>query len=309
MLFSDWGRTGQRDLRVTNDRHYYVDGMDQLWRVSPGEAPVAYTSDDGWISLQIWGMGIASADLTGDGLPEYYLTSQGDNKLQTLTSGPSQPAYRDIALKRGVNASAPFTGGEALPSTAWHPEFADVNNDGFLDLFVSKGNVSADPSFAQKDPSNLLLGQPDGTFTEGAEAAGILAFDRGRGATLADLNADGLPDLVLANLGAPVRAWRNTGSGTAEAPAALGHWIGVDLAQPGPNPDAIGSWIEVKVGESVLRREVTVGGGHLGGTLAPVHFGVGTADHVDVRVQWPDGAWGAWQTVAVDGIVTVERPS
>ena len=35
--------------------------------------------------MQIWGMGIASYDLTGDGYPEVYLTSQGDNKLQTLT--------------------------------------------------------------------------------------------------------------------------------------------------------------------------------------------------------------------------------
>ena len=39
--------------------------------------------------MQIWGMGIASHDLTGDGYPEVYLTSQGDNKLQTLTSGPA----------------------------------------------------------------------------------------------------------------------------------------------------------------------------------------------------------------------------
>ena len=49
--------------------------------------------------MQIWGMGIASQDLTGDGLPEVYLTSQGDNKLQTLAVGPAQPAYRDIALR------------------------------------------------------------------------------------------------------------------------------------------------------------------------------------------------------------------
>jgi len=76
MLFSDWDRSGRRDLRVTNDRHYYLDGMDQLWRVTPGEAPRLYTSDDGWVSMQIWGMGIASQDLTGDGYPEVFLAAR-----------------------------------------------------------------------------------------------------------------------------------------------------------------------------------------------------------------------------------------
>ena len=92
MLFSSWDGSLRRDLRVSNDRQYYRDGSEQLWRVAPGEAPTPYTADDGWAPLQIWGMGIASQDLTGDGLPEVYLTSQGDNKLQTLTAGSSQPA-------------------------------------------------------------------------------------------------------------------------------------------------------------------------------------------------------------------------
>ena len=49
---------------------------------------------DGWASMRIWGMGIASQDLTGDGLPEVYLTSQGDNKLQTLLDGPARADLR-----------------------------------------------------------------------------------------------------------------------------------------------------------------------------------------------------------------------
>ena len=144
-------------------------------------------------------MGIASQDLTGDGYPEVFLTSQGDNKLQTLDDGPAQPTYRDIALERGVTAQRPFVGGDVLPSTAWHPEFEDVNNDGFVDLFVSKGNVDAQSGNATRDPSNLLIGQADGTFVEGAEAAGIVGFDRARGAALVDLNLDGMLDLVVVN--------------------------------------------------------------------------------------------------------------
>ena len=53
ILFSDWSRSGRRDLRMTNDRHYYRDGEEQLWRIVPGEAPRRYTGADGWRPLQI----------------------------------------------------------------------------------------------------------------------------------------------------------------------------------------------------------------------------------------------------------------
>jgi enediyne biosynthesis protein E4 len=306
MLFSDWDRSGRRDLRVTNDRHYYQGGREQLWRVEPGTAPREYTEADGWQPMQIWGMGIASQDLTGDGYPEIYLTSQGDNKLQTLTDGPARPEYRDIALARRATAHKPFIGDTALPSTAWHSQFDDVNNDGLMDLFVAKGNVTEMPDYARRDPSNLLLGQPDGTFAEGAEEAGIVSFDRGRGAAVADLNLDGLLDLVEVNYQAPVRLWRNTGSGTDGAPA-LGHWLGIELSQPGANRDAIGSWIEVRSGDHATQRELTVGGGHASGRLAPTHFGLGAADTADVRVTWPDGETGEWIAVAADQYVTIDR--
>jgi hypothetical protein len=307
MLFSDWDRSGRRDLRVTNDRHYYVDGEDQLWRVAEGEAPRPYNQDDGWVAMQIWGMGIASYDVTGDGYPDVFLTSQGDNRLQTLASGPSQPTYRDIALKRGVTAAQPFTGGDVLPSTAWHPEFEDVNNDGYIDLFISKGNVSAMPDYASRDPSNLFLGQPDGTFSEAADAAGIVTFARGRGAALTDFNLDGLLDLVEVNLGAPAMLWRNVGAGDAANPAPMGGWLGLRLHQPGPNRDAIGAWLEVRVGETTMRRELTVGGGHIGGQLGWVHVGLGSATAADVRVQWPDGEIGPWIHVPANEFATIER--
>jgi hypothetical protein len=307
ILFSDWDRSGRRDLRVTNDRQYYTDGHDQLWRIAPGEAPRLYTAADGWVSMQIWGMGIASYDVTGDGYPEYYLTSQGDNKLQTLTAGPAQPTYRDIALKRGVNVAQPSTGGDVLPSTSWHPEFEDVNNDGFADLFVSKGNVSAMPDYAAKDPSELLLGQPDGTFVQGAEAAGIVRFERGRGAAVADLNADGLPDLVEVFYGAPVRLWRNVGAGDATRPAAMGNWLGIKVSEAAPNGDAVGAWVEVQVGDLTIRREVTIGGGHIGGELGPLHVGLGSSGEAQVRVQWPDGEMGPWMRVIANQHVDIER--
>ncbi|MGH8874238.1 MAG: CRTAC1 family protein [Acidimicrobiia bacterium] len=307
ILFSDWDRSGRRDLRMTNDRHYYRDGEEQLWRVAEGEHPRLYTHDEGWQKLQIWGMGIASYDLTGDGLPEVFLTSQGDNKLQALAEGAAGPNYVDIAIRRGVTAHRPFTGEDVMPSTAWHAEFQDVNNDGWVDLFIAKGNVEAMPEFATRDPNNLLLGQPDGTFREGAEAAGIVSFARGRGAALADFNLDGMLDLVVVNRREAVKLWRSVGWGEPEQPAPMGDWISVRLEQPSPNRDGVGSWIEVRVNERTFQREVTVGGGHAGGQLGWIHFGLGDANDAEIRVQWPDREKGPWLTVTANQFMIVER--
>jgi hypothetical protein len=307
MLFSDWSRSGRRDLRVSNDRHYYRDGTEQLWRIEPGAEPQLYTEADGWRPLQIWGMGIASEDITGDGYPEVFLTSQGDNKLQTLADGPDQPAYEDIALDRGATAHRPYTGGDVLPSTAWHAQFADVNNDGYPDVFVAKGNVEAEEGYATRDPSNLLIGEADGTFEEGAEAAGIVSYHRARGAALVDLNLDGLLDLVVVNRVEPVTVWRNVGTGTADAPVSMGNWLGIRLRQPAPDVDAIGAWVEVRAGERTHVHEVTVGGGHASGQLGWLHVGLGAAEGAEVRVTWPDGAVGPWIDLAANQFAIVER--
>ena len=307
VLFSDWGRTGERDLRMANDRHYYLDGQEQLWHIAEGEPPRSYTGADGWRRLVIWGMGIASYDLTGDGRPEVYVTSQGDNKLQTLADGSGRPAYRDIAIERGVTATRPYTGGDPLPSTAWHPEFQDVNNDGYVDLFVSKGNVEAQPDFASKDPSNLLLGRPDGSFEEAGSEAGIASFENGRGAALVDLNLDGMLDIVEVNRSVDVSLYRNVGSGDAANPGTMGDWVAVRLEQDGPNRDAIGSWIQLRAGDLTAEREVTIGGGHASGELGWIHFGLADADGAQIRVRWPDGTTGPWIDVSANELVTIRR--
>jgi hypothetical protein len=69
----------------------------------------------------------------------------------------------------------------------------------------------------------------------------------------------------------------------------------------------VGAWVEVEAGKQRTVREVTVGGGHAGGELGPLHFGLGSADEARVRVTWPDGQQGTWHTVPVDGTITIDR--
>jgi hypothetical protein len=252
-------------------------------------------------------MGIASYDLTGTGYPAYFLSSMGDNKLRILAGSATRPTYTDSALARGVTAQRPYTGGDTHPSTAWHAEFGDVDNDGLIDLFIAKGNVEAMADAAQRDPSNLLLGQPDGRFIEGAPAAGIVNFARARGAALADFNLDGMLDLVVVNRKENVKLWRNVGRGSADRPRLPGNWLELRLRQSGGNRDGVGAWIEVQAGDRTMRREITVGGGHAGGQLGWVHFGLGAARQARVRVQWPHGDWGPWLSLAANQFAYLER--
>ncbi len=307
MLFSDWNRSGQPSLRVSNDREYYKGGQEQLWKVSPNLPAQQYTVEDGWKRLQIWGMGIASHDVDGDGYPDVFLTSMADNKFQKLEGNASQPTYIDQAYKRGITAHRPYVGGDIHPSTAWHAQFADVNNDGLTDLFIVKGNVSTMPDFATLDPNNLLLQQTDGRFVEVGQQANVASYRRGRGGMVADLNGDGLLDMVVVNRWDKAQLWRNVGAGSAAKPEPLGHWLQLRLRQSGGNRDAIGAWVEVDLGGKVIRQELTIGGGHASGQLGWMHFGLGDAKDAKLRVLWPHGTWSNWQPVATDAFYTVDK--
>jgi len=304
MLFSDWNRSGHADLRVANDREYYKNGREQLWSFQSAQPPRLYTAADGFKPLQIWGMGIASRDLYGTGYPEIFITSMADNKLQQLdpTQPVTRPSYSDIAFKRGVTAHRPYVGTDTRPSTAWHAQFEDVNNDGYADLWIVKGNVSTMPDFAARDTNDLLLQTPDGNFEEVGDRAGIVTYQTGRGGMLVDFNGDGLLDMVVVNRNSNATLWRNTSP-------ALGDWLQLRLQQDGGNRDAVGAWIEVALDGRVIRRENTIGGGHASGHLGWMHFGLGHAHNVQVRVQWPntENQWGPWQTVSPNSFYVIDK--
>ena len=300
MLFTDWNRSGTPSLRVANDREYYKGGQEQLWKVRPGEMPTLYTADEGWKWQNFWGMGIASADINGSGYPAIFTTSMADQRLQFLANGAEHPTYRDAPFTMGTGAYRPFAGGDLRPSTGWHAQFEDVNNDGLYDLFIAKGNVDRMPDFAQKDPSNLLLQGADGNYTEAADKAALLNFGQARGAAVADFNLDGKMDVLIVNRHENVKLWRNVSN-------KLGHWLEVRLQQDGPNRDGIGAWVEVKLGDKVKRREITSGGGHVSGINSWWHFGLANQTETQIRVLWPDGAVGDWQNAKSDQIYVLQR--
>ena len=269
---------GRPTLRISNDRHYYIrGGHEQMWDIADQRF---LTEADGWPRVSLWGMGIASRDLNGDGRDEVMLTSMADQLLQI-----AQPdgTYAAAPYSIGTYATTPHDGSDGRPSTGWHAQFGDVDNDGLPDLFIAKGNVDQMPTNAMHDPNDLLMQQADGTFAQRATEAGVATTERARGAALADLDLDGRLDLVVVNRRAPLELYRNV---TPET----GHWLAVDLRQSGGNTRAVGARVTVTAGGRSQMQEVTVGGGHAGGQALPLHFGLGGADSASVRIDWPDGA-------------------
>lgn len=295
MLFSDWQRTGRADLRVSNDRHYYVrGGQEQMWQMS--DPPRLYTAEDGWRTYALWGMGIASRDLTGDGHPEVYLTSMGDQKFQVFDPESDGPTWLDATYDRGTTAHRPHTGGDGRPSTGWHAAFADVNNDGRDDIFVAKGNVEQMPVAAMEDPNSLLIQTPQGRFEERSVEAGVASIARGRGAAVVDFNNDGRLDLAVINRRAAMEVWENI--------TGAGNWLMVDLTGAGRNTGAVGAVIEIRTQDGAMQtREITVGGGHAGGHAGLEHFGLGEAETAEFRVIWPDGTATEWQDTGANRIL------
>ncbi len=299
ILFSDWSRSGRADLRISNDRHYYVrGGQEQLWGMHA--TPRLFGPEENWQTYSIWGMGIASRDLTGDGFPEVYLTSMGDQKLQQFDPATGGPVWRDVTYDYGTTAHRPHLGGDGRPSTGWHAQFGDVTNDGRDDIFVSKGNVEQMPGLAMDDPNSLLEQTEDGQFIEVSGPAGVATMARSRGAALVDLNNDGRLDLAVVNRRAPLEVYQNTTD-------TVGNWLSVLLEQDGPNRRAIGSFIEIRTTAGLQTREVTIGGGHAGGQAAPEHFGLGSAKEADFRVIWPDGTATDWTPIPANRIHTISR--
>ncbi len=304
VLFSDWNRRGRADLRLSNDRHYYVrGGQEQMWAME--DTPRLYTEAEGWKPYALWGMGIASRDMNGDGLADVYLTSMGDQKFQLRNPAVPGPVWEDVTYSYGTTAHRPYAGGDGRPSTGWHAAFGDVNNDGRDDIFVTKGNVEQMPDAAQKDPNNLMLQQGDGRFVEVGAEAGIASLARGRGGALVDLNRDGFLDMAVVNRRAPLEVWQNAGT-------TGGNWLLLRLRGAGANRDAIGAFVEVTAGDRTQVREVTIGGGHAGGDLGDLHFGLGPAETVDLRVIWPGGQVDDWSGITPDQRLTLspgQRPT
>jgi len=131
------------------------------------------------------GGGVAAADFNNDGLEDLFFTSNVYHNKLFLNKGNFE--FEDITLKAGIKKRAGFDVGVSV---------ADVNNDGFLDIYINRAGWY---NGEEKLANMLYINNGDLTFTEQAEAYGIADVNRSIASTFFDYDKDGDLDLYIAN--------------------------------------------------------------------------------------------------------------
>lgn len=130
------------------------------------------------------GGGVALGDINNDGLVDVYFTSnQGKNKLY-LNKGKNK--FEDISVKAGVEGQSDWNAGTVM---------ADVNGDGFLDIYVCA--VVGINGFEGKN--ELFINNKNNTFTESAAEYGLDLDNYSSSAAFFDYDLDGDLDMYLLN--------------------------------------------------------------------------------------------------------------
>lgn len=227
------------------------------------------------------------------------------NEMASLfVTSAGRPPFVDEAVLEGLGTASriPLTFGLL---------FLDYDLDGRLDLLLANGHleheihkVQQSQTYAQPPLLFWNCGEAcRGRFVPVADAGDLATPLVGRGVAFADIDADGDPDVLITQNGRRPALLRNdqqTGH----------HWLRVRLVGRPPNTDAIGARVELAADGLTRVRLHTPARGYMGQVEAPVTFGLGTADRVDLlRVVWPDGTEQTLVPGAVDTTLVVAQPA
>ncbi len=174
--------------------------------------------------------------------------------------------------------------------------FGDLDNDGYLDLYV----------VINGGPNILYHNDGDGTFTDITAEAGVGDDGRGASAVLGDIDNDGYLDIYVANtgfgdenVGDPDVLYRNNGGAN--------HWLQVQLRCANGNGDGIGASIAVSAGDLHQVREISGGRGY-GQDSSIASFGLGSHTIADtVQVTWPSGVVQILEDISADQLITIDE--
>ena len=250
------------------------------------------------------GMGSALGDYDGDGDLDWFVTS--------IWSEPNADGRRPFELGNrlynnhgGVFEDLTDAAGVHDGGWGWAACFADFDNDTDLDIYHTNGWIEPfAPNNYDMDASRLFVAAGDGTFTEGAVAAGVADRERGYAAVCADFDNDGDVDIFQAHRGTENSAtlWRNEATGN--------QYLRVRLVGVAPNTEAAGARIRATVGDEEMLREIIIGSNYTSQNPTLQVFGLGEASNVDsLVVEWPDGRTTTRTNVVAGQTLVIEQPS
>jgi enediyne biosynthesis protein E4 len=323
---ADLRGTGYPDLFIANDygvSELFFNEGGKRFREVGRETNVGYAPKSG--------MTASVGDVLNQGRFGIYVTNisepgilvQGNN-LWMPKAGTSGDGikYENLANAMGVE----------IAGWSFGAQFGDLNNDGFLDLYVTNGNVSLDQnksywydyskvaggnkaiisdaanwpplenrSLSGYQQKRVWLSDGAGQFKDVALAVGVTDVYDGRSVALADFMNRGALDVVVANQRAPVLLYKNT-------VAPENRWVAFDLEGTASNRSAIGAQVRVFWNGQQQLQEITGGSGFCAQNQRRLHFGLGKNAKVDkVEIRWPSGRIQTIQTPEVNKIHQVKE--
>jgi hypothetical protein len=248
------------------------------------------------------GMGSAIGDYDNDGDLDWFVSSIWDetgvpNDAWGINGNRMYRNRGDGSFEDATDLCGVRQGG-----WGWGASFADVDNDGWLDLFHVNGWPFEVETFLE-DPARLFVNARNGTFAERSADSGVAETGQGRGIVCFDYDRDGDIDIFIANYRAAPVLLRNDGGNEHG-------WLTLVLRGPARNAQAIGARVRIEAGDLLQWREVACGNNYLSQNPAEIHVGLGAHDRADrIRIDWPDGATTTVTDVAARRTLVVEYPA
>lgn len=341
---SDVNNDGWPDIYVSND--YSV--PDYLY-INQGNGKFTDQMNRQMGHTSLYSMGSDIADINNDGAADIYTLDMlpEDNRRQKLLFGADNYEAFDLQLKVGFhyqymrnmlqvnNGNGSFSevgqlAGLSNTDWSWAPLFADYDNDGWKDLFVTNGYTRdytnmdflkymgdylrdrrvvredllriVDKMPASNVNSYVFQNNQDLRFTDMSARWGVNNPANSNGAAYADLDNDGDLDLITNNVNKPAFIYEN------QTKTKDHHFLGVHLKGAGGNTQGIGAKVVVFAGRTTQYLEQMPTRGYQSSVSPVLHFGLGKVKQVDsLRVIWPGGKSETLRKINADQQIRLEE--
>ena len=293
--WGDYDNDGWPDLYVANDagpNFLYRNKHDGTFEDVSLLAGVALSGD----GMEQGSMGVDWGDYLHEGRLSMIVTNfveQGS----TLYHNLGNDNFADVSVRARLMKPT-------YPLVSWGTSFFDMDNDGWLDLFIANGHVypqvdTIPGGTPYRQPMLLFRNHRDGTFEDVSQALADMPPQSRRGAAFGDINNDGNIDIIVLNVGQPPSLLLNHNDNP-------NHRVLFKLVGTKSNKAAIGARVTVKAGKLAQFSEVRGGASYLSQNDLRLHFGLAANDRMsEVSIRWPNGETEVLRDVPADFIYTV----